>query len=98
MSDDQLKGLRAEIDHLDCEVIRLLGQRFSATEAVGRIKATQNLQAVDEQREAAQAQKYAEFARQFGVPDEVVQKLFRVVIDEVVRNHRAIRDGAESAE
>lgn len=93
MSDEQLKQLRAEIDTLDEELIRVLALRYVATGKVGVIKAAQSLQAVDPVREAEQAQRYAALATAHGVSSDLVQKVFRVIIDDVVLNHRAIREG-----
>ena len=92
MSNDELGRLRAEIDGLDEEIIRLLALRFVATGKVGVLKATQSLEAVDPSREALQAQRYSVLAERFGVNVELTQKLFRTVIDEVVANHQAIRE------
>ena len=91
MLDNKLNTLRAEIDALDEAVIRLLGQRFVATQQVGQLKASQQLDAVDPAREARQAERYAALAQQHGLSVDLVQRLFRVVIDEVVANHRALR-------
>lgn len=92
MSGDELGQLRAEIDHLDEEIIRVLSLRFIATGKVGHIKAQQSLEAVDASREAAQAQRYNALAERYGVSAELIQKVFRTVIDEVVINHQAIRE------
>ena len=43
-------------------------------------------------REAIQAQRYSVLAAQYGVSIELIQKVFRTVIDEVVANHQAIRE------
>ncbi|WP_248769691.1 chorismate mutase [Pseudomonas sp. MWU12-2345] len=67
MSGDELRRLRAEIDSLDEEVIRILALRFVATGKVGTIKAAQNLEAVDPSREAAQAERYSVLAARYGV-------------------------------
>ena len=92
MQDNELNTLRAEIDALDEAVIRLLGQRFVATQKVGELKASQQLDAVDPAREDRQAERYAALAAQHGVSEDVVQRVFRVVIDEVVQNHKALRN------
>lgn len=91
MQDTELNTLRAEIDTLDEALIQLLGQRFIATQKVGHIKASQQLDAVDPAREARQAERYAALAAQHGVSVDLVQRIFRAVIDDVVVNHRALR-------
>lgn len=94
VSNHELGQLRAEIDDLDEQIIKLLGQRFIATGKVGVIKAAQSLEPIDPAREAAQAQRYSELAERYGVDVKLTQRLFRSVIDEVVANHRVIRENA----
>lgn len=85
----ELAALRATIDDVDARIVELLAQRFAATDAVGRLKAAGGLQAVDEARERQQQQRFAELAVRHGLDDAMVQRLFRLVIDEVVGRHRA---------
>lgn len=96
MRDDELWAVRAEIDSLDERIIALLGLRFQATDQVGLLKASRRLQAVDPAREAGQALRHSELAARHGVKQALVLQLFRTVIDEVVRNHRRIRDDPAS--
>ena len=91
MQDDELNALRAEIDTLDEALLQVLGQRFIATQKVGQLKASRQLDAVDPEREARQAARYADLAAQHGVSVDLAQRIFRAVIDEVVANHRAMR-------
>lgn len=90
MEDSELAALRIDIDKIDAHIVELLAQRFDITNRVGVLKAKKNLSAVDPEREARQAQRYTELAKEFGVKPSVVQNLFRGIIDEVVFNHRAI--------
>lgn len=94
MSSHELEQLRAEIDDLDDQMIKLLGHRFIATGKVGVIKAAQSLEPIDPAREVAQAQRYSALAERYGVDVDLTQRLFRNVIDEVVANHRVIRKNA----
>lgn len=91
MNGDELGQLRTEIDSLDEELIKILALRFIATSKVGIIKAAKSLEA-GRSREAIQAQRYSVLAAQYGVSIELIQKVFRTVIDEVVANHQAIRE------
>ena len=84
----ELAALRATIDNVDAQIVALLAQRFAATDQVGRLKAASGLQAVDEARERQQQQRFSELAARHGLDDAVVQRLFRLVIDEVVGRHR----------
>ncbi|MGV8864814.1 MAG: chorismate mutase [Pseudomonas sp.] len=92
MNNEEIMSLRKEIDSLDEDIIRALALRFTATEKVGIIKATQNFEAVDRSREAEQSHKYSVLANRHGVSVNLIQKIFRMVIDEVVVSHRATRE------
>jgi chorismate mutase len=70
----------------------LLGRRFAITAEVGRMKASKAMPPVDVEREEAQRREYARLAAGHGVKEELVQALFRSVIEEVVLNHRALRE------
>ena len=90
MEDSELAVLRIEIDKIDAHIVELLAQRFKITNQVGLLKAQKKLSVIDPEREARQAQRYAELANECGMKPQVVQNLFRGIIDEVVSNHRAI--------
>ena len=49
-----LKSHRASIDRLDAVLVYTLGERFSHTSAVGKLKANHDLPASDPDREAEQ--------------------------------------------
>lgn len=89
---DRIDSLRVRIDEIDEQLIALLGRRFVITNEVGQIKATRAIAAVDPDREDAQRKEYARLAASYGVDEALVQAVFRRVIDEVVSNHRALRD------
>ncbi|MDC6378842.1 chorismate mutase [Pseudomonas graminis] len=86
----ELASLRKTIDELDEQLIILLSRRFEVTERVGRLKARQQWQAVDFERESQQEQRYLTLATQYGVSPTLILNIFRTVIDEVVCNHRSL--------
>ncbi|WP_284617624.1 chorismate mutase [Aquabacterium humicola] len=90
MTDKTLQALRAEIDQLDDELVRLLARRFAVTREVGRLKARAALPAVDADREAAQQQRHRQLAAASGLAPQLVAAVFRLVIEEVVREHRSV--------
>lgn len=90
--NDRIDSLRVRIDEIDEQLIALLGRRFVITNEVGQIKANGGIAAVDPDREDAQRKEYARLAASYGVGDTLVQAIFRSVIDEVVSNHRALRE------
>ena len=88
----ELTALRAQIDALDEQLIALLGRRFQFTDQVGELKARYQLDAVDPAREHSQMERIRERAVAAGVAPALAQRLLRLVIDEVVEKHRAIRN------
>lgn len=90
MQPEELQTLRTAIDEIDEGIVRLLGERFRVTAEVGLLKARLGLAAVDPQREADQARRFSTLADAHGVPETLVQEVFRQIIDEVVRHHRKV--------
>ena len=88
MVNPELELLRSEIDKVDAEIVNLLASRFRITSKVGKLKAQHTLDAVDRQREAAQEARYRELAERNSLNPDLVIRVFRTVIDEVVKNHR----------
>lgn len=89
-----IEHLREQIDQLDRRLIELLGQRFAITAEIGALKAQQQLAAQSSVREAEQFARYSTLAEEFGVPEELLRKVFRAVINQVVENHQALQQTA----
>lgn len=85
---DELLALRDKIDALDEELITILAKRFEVTGAVGQLKADNNLSSVDPLREQEKLLRLKALAADACLNDEFVLKLFQMVFDEVVKNHR----------
>jgi len=88
MLPPELQTLRTEIDDIDEKLVDLLASRFRLTSHVGNLKALHGLDAVDPEREAAQAARFQELAQRRGLNPDLVSRVFRTVIDEVVKNHK----------
>jgi chorismate mutase len=89
MTNPELTTLRLKIDEIDEELVKLLASRFRVTEKVGKLKAQNLLQPTDLVREAHQVSRYRNLALENSINPEVVVAVFRLVIDEVVKNHAA---------
>lgn len=89
-STTDLAALRTRIDDIDARIIALLGKRFEATKQIGLIKARLDVPAIDAEREVALRKRYADLATQHELDAQLVQTLFRIVIDEVVVNHKML--------
>lgn len=92
MITKELADLRAEIDKVDEELVELLSRRFRITAEVAKLKATQNMQAIDVDREAQQIQRLNDLALRYGVNPELVAHIFRIIVSDVVATHRTIAE------
>ncbi|MEZ5685956.1 MAG: chorismate mutase [Paracoccaceae bacterium] len=82
-----LKEHRDSIDRLDAVLIYTLAERFSHTQAVGRLKAEHELPPSDPTREATQIARLERMAEESGLDPEFAKKFLNFVIAEVIRHH-----------
>lgn len=92
MTDEVLSGYRARIDELDAALIRLLAERFDITKAVGAYKAEAGLPAADPGREKEQVARLRSIAESSGMDPGFSEKVFRLIVDEVIRHHERIAE------
>jgi chorismate mutase len=76
----ELVRLRAEIEAIDGDLIRLLAQRVRLARRAGAVKQATGLPAFDPVREAAVLRRAGELARAVGVTDEDVAVFFQHII------------------
>ena len=93
----ELEELRASIDNLDAALIFVLSERFKQTRKVGELKAKHDLPAADSTREEQQVARLRQLADEAKLDPVFAERFLRFVIDEVIRHHRAVADGAASA-
>lgn len=89
--DYNLDELRANLDRIDKELVRLLSERFSNTQKVGQYKKAHSLTPIDPVREALQFERIEKLALEAGLDPEFAKKFLRLIIDEVVKNHKALQ-------
>ncbi len=89
---NNLQDLRKQIDEADQQWLSALARRFAVTKQVGELKSANNMPLVDPDREARQMAHIAEIAKEHGVNPKLAQDILRLIIDEVVKNHSAIRE------
>ena len=92
MNTEILREYRARIDELDEQLICLLAERFEITKTVGELKAETGLPAADPQREKEQIARLHEIARNEGMAPVFGEKVFRLIVDEVIRHHLQTAD------
>lgn len=90
----QLLEAREKIDAIDRRLVLLLAERFALTDEVGKLKASNDLEAVDPEREAQKLKAIRELCQQQGLNPDLVSEIFTRIMSEVVRNHRRYRSGA----
>lgn len=94
MPDETLNGYRQSIDNIDAALVFMLAERFKITQAVGRYKAQTGLPPADPGREDRQIERLRRLAQDADLDPEFSEKFLRFIIDEVIRHHERLRDGA----
>jgi len=94
MPDATLTRYRQSIDNIDAALVFLLAERFKVTQAVGEYKAQAGLAPADPGREEAQIARLRTLAKDADLDPEFSEKFLRFIIDEVIRHHVQLRDGA----
>jgi chorismate mutase len=92
--DDKLTRYRESIDNIDAALVFMLAERFKITQAVGEYKATTSLPPADPGREERQIARLRQLAKDANLDPDFTEKFLRFIIDEVIRHHERIRDGA----
>ncbi len=87
----ELDEIRSKIDEVDERIIRLLARRFELTSEIGTLKARHGIDASSPEWEAIQFKKFEKLANELELSATLVEDLFRQIIDQVVRDHDAIR-------
>ena len=67
---------RGEIERIDRELIALIDQRVQVAREIGRAKRAAGMNTLDPAREAAVVRRAGELARERGLDDEVVRRIF----------------------
>ncbi len=82
-----LKDHRDSIDRLDAILVYTLGERFKHTQAVGKLKAANELPPSDPTREAAQIARLEDLAKRADLDPAFAKKFLAFIIQEVIRHH-----------
>ena len=86
-----LEDLRKSLDNLDNAIVYLMAERFRLTKKVGEYKKAHNIPPVDLDREARQMERIAELASGVDLDPVFAQKMLRMIIDEVVVQHKKLQ-------
>ena len=80
MTQERLSELRAAIEALDAELVRLVGERRALVLEVGRVKTELGLPVLDPNREASVVRRAAALARAAGDDEELVRDVIWRII------------------
>ena len=87
----ELLSVREKIDAIDERLLDLLAERFQLTHQVCLLKANQQLSALDATREAEKLARLADLSSDRDLNPELVQELFRRIMQQVVQNHERLK-------
>ncbi|MBR9833637.1 MAG: chorismate mutase [Alphaproteobacteria bacterium] len=91
---DQLAQFRASIDNMDAILLHTLAERFKITQAVGKLKAENDMPPSDKAREARQIERLRRLAEDSGLDPVFAEKFLNFIVAEVIRHHEQIRGDA----
>lgn len=81
----ELSTLRQNINQYDIKIIELLAKRMETAKEIGQIKKKKSLQITDPAREQELFALYKEKSAKFGLDEEMIEKVFKVIIEESKR-------------
>jgi chorismate mutase len=76
-----LDELRDEIESIDREIVDLIARRTYVAETIAEVKADRGMATTDESQEEAVMERAGENAEAFGVDDNLVKAIFRLLIE-----------------
>lgn len=79
--DPALTALRAELEAMDGDIMRLIARRVETARAIGARKRAVGLPTLDASREAAVVRRAATLARAANLPEEPVRAMFWQVVE-----------------
>jgi len=80
-----IRKLRAEIDEIDADIIRMLARRFQAVQRIGYLKKKFNLQVEDNERENFLHKRLEELAIQHNLDFSFLDRLWKEILKESYR-------------
>lgn len=86
-----LNDLRTSLNNLDNAIVYLMAERFRLTKKVGEYKKAHNVRPIDPEREARQMERVAQLASEAGLDPAFAQQMLRLIIDEVVVQHKKLQ-------
>ena len=86
-----LKNERSTIDRLDAIIVNALMERFSVTNRIGLIKAENNIEPHDGEREKEQVKTLERLIENSDLDKEFIVKLMKLITTESKKKHEQIK-------
>ena len=86
-----LKNERSTIDRLDVIIVNALMERFSVTKRIGLIKAENNIETYDSEREEAQVKTLERLIKDSDLDKKFIVNLMKLITTESKKNHEQIK-------
>ena len=86
-----LKNERSTIDRLDVIIVNALIERFSVTKRIGLIKAENNIETYDSEREETQVKTLEKLIKDSDLDKKFIVNLMKLITTESKKNHEQIK-------
>ena len=86
-----LKNERSTIDRLDVIIVNALMERFSVTKRIGLIKAENNIETYDSEREETQVKTLEKLIKDSDLDKNFIVTLMKLITTESKKNHEQIK-------
>ena len=86
-----LKNERSTIDRLDVIIVNALMERFSVTKRIGLIKAENNIETYDSEREETQVKTLEKLIKDSDLDKKFIVNLMKLITTESKKNHELIK-------
>ena len=86
-----LKNERSTIDRLDAIIVNALMERFSVTKRIGLLKAENNIETYDSEREEIQVKTLEKLIKGSDLDKKFIVNLMKLITTESKKNHEQIK-------
>ena len=86
-----LKNERSTIDRLDAIIVNALIERFSVTKRIGLLKAENNIETYDSEREETQVKTLEKLIQDSDLDRKFIVNLMKLITTESKKNHEQIK-------
>ena len=89
---EELQNFRLELNRIDSELIKLLGERFKIIDQVGHYKKSNGIAMMQPARVDEVKERCATMGEEYGLDRDFIKSIYTVIIDEACRLEDIIID------